>query len=174
MSRIKAKELVRLVINHGETTVKPTPFAGEHPTRIYWVVAILGCEITVYTGKPSRVTIQRMLKLAAHPQMQSMSYMEVDKQNILCSLYAERRNFADRRAIFYNGWNVYHPFTTAVKGWEWLLQPWWRRVMMERPVYSPVETLTQQIHVKPYETWFKGLLWTPPRRLLRPRRGEDI
>lgn len=174
MNKIRAKEIVRLVINQGATTITPTPFAGEYPTRIYWVVSILGQGTIYYTGKPSRITVQKMLKLAAHPQMQSVSFMEVDMQNTLCSLYTERRNFADRRATFYAGWNVYHPFTVGSKGWEWLLQPWWRREMMKIPVYSPVEILTPQMHIKPYEVAFKNYIWTPRRsiRQMRLRAGD--
>lgn len=173
MSKIKAKEIARLVINQGVTTVLPTPFAGKYPTRICWVVSILSRGTVSYTGKPSRITIQRMLKLAAHPQMQSLSFMEVDKQNTLCSLYAERRNFADRRATFYSGWNVYHPFTVATKGWEWILQPWWSKTIMGLPVYSPVEIPTPQTHIKPYESWYKSIAWTPRRTYKQmDRRGD--
>lgn len=159
MSKIRAKRFVSVVINNGTTNVLPTPFAGKYPTRIQWVVSVLGRGTFDYVGKPSRIAILRMLKLANHPQMQSITFMEVDKQNTLCSLYAERRNFADRRATFYAGWNVYHPFTSGVKGWEWALQPWWRKTLIDIPVYSPVETFSQRTHVEPYQQWYKGCIW---------------
>ena len=167
MKKIMADEIVSKVVNSGQTAMAPRPFAGKYPTRIKWTVTLSGRRTKIYCGKPTRLAVETMLKYATRPDMVAATFVEVDTVNLLSSFYGERRNFADRRATIYIGWNVYHPFTSDSKGWEWLLRPWWRKKLLGRIVYSPIENPSAGMHIEPYTAWYKSLTWHKPAPVLR-------
>lgn len=151
---------INAVLRRGNTFLKPKPFAGKYPTRIAWDVSIRGQKRHYsYRGKPNRIMALRLLKHVANPAMRWISYYEVDQRNVLCSFYTEQRGIESAIATLQNGWFAYHPVTSVRKGWEWMLSAWWKVVLNDLPVYSPIAKLNDRLHVLPYTTWYKSISW---------------
>jgi len=160
---------IRHALTERQELVFPSPFAGKYPTRISWMVQLRGGRVFRYEGKPSPQAIQRMLKFRARPDISVLSYAEVDRENLLMQLYSEGRRIPTAEASRFRGWSTYHPWSRAVFGWEWAMVKWWpKRIKIGShssttsptiPVYSPVDVLSLETHIKPYKSWFLAQAW---------------
>ena len=145
------------------------PFAGPHPTRIYWYVK-RGGSTQEYAGKWSTQTVRRFLKLCRKLDRTSRAaFYEFDRTRTL--MYVSWHQGALRlMPTVVNGTtqSLYHPFTPLVTvenlGLNWALKPFWLKKIRAGKrvwnIYSTFRALNATTQLEPFRRTIEGIKWS--------------